>query len=99
MTTCRLKAQGSRLRLLISLTAALSAWAGVASAQTRDWPTERIPRPLAAKESTFPPYQVQTLANGLQVIVVEQHEQPSVSLRLIVRAGSALEQRNRLGLA
>src|SRR4029079_1084933 len=60
-----------------------------AVAQTKNWPSERPPRPLAEHEVKFPPYAVKTLANGLQVIAVSHHEQPVVSLRLIVRAGSA----------
>ena len=61
-------------------------------AQVPDWPSERPPRPLPAREVKFPPYAFKTLANGLQVIAVSHHEQPAVSLRLIVarrrRAGS-----------
>ena len=33
------------------------------------------PRPLPAKDVRFPPYQVRTLSNGLQVIAVSHHEQ------------------------
>ena len=40
-----------------------------------------------------------TLANGLQVIAVSHHEQPAVSLRLLVRAGSAQDPENRPGVA
>jgi len=69
-----------------------------ATAQTRDWPSERAPRPLPAHEINFPPYQVQTLPNGLEVVVVLQHEQPAVSMRLFVRAGSALEPKAKAGL-
>jgi len=83
------------LFLFVSLCLGGSA---AAQTQTRDWPLERAPRPLAAREISFPPYQVQTLANGLQVVVVLQHEQPAVSMRLFVRAGSALEPRGKLGL-
>ena len=54
------------------------------------WPSERPPRPLAARDVKFPPYQIQTLPNGLQVVAVLHHEQPVVSMRLLVRAGSAL---------
>ena len=42
--------------------------ASVASAQNVDWPSERPPRPLAARKATFPPYEMRTLANGLQVM-------------------------------
>ncbi|HEY7290228.1 MAG TPA: pitrilysin family protein [Vicinamibacterales bacterium] len=68
-------------------------------AQVRNWPTETPPRPLAAHEIKFPPYELQTLPNGLQVIAVAQHEQPVVSMRLLVRAGSASDPTDKLGLA
>ena len=73
--------------------------AASATAQTRNWPSERPPRPLAAHDVKFPPYAVKTLANGLQVIAVSHHEQPAVSLRLIVRAGAAQDPDNRPGVA
>ena len=69
------------------------------AAQVPDWPTERPPRPLPAKDVKFPPYQIRTLPNGLQVIAVSHHEQPAISLRLIVRAGAAHDPENRPGLA
>jgi zinc protease len=70
-----------------------------ASAQSRsNWPSERPPRPLPARDVTFPPYQIQTLPNGLQVVVVLHHEQPAVSLRLLVRTGSASDPKDKLGL-
>ena len=75
------------------------AFALPAGAQVPDWPTERPPRPLAAKDVKFPPYQIKTLANGLQVIAVSHHEQPAISLRLIVRGGAAQDPENRPGLA
>ena len=61
------------------------------AAQTpaREWPSERAPAPLQAREATFPPYEMRTLANGMQVITVLHHEQPVISMRLLVRAGSA----------
>ena len=52
-----------------------------------------------AREVKFPPYAFKTLANGLQVIAVSHHEQPAVSLRLIVRAGAAQDPENRPGVA
>jgi len=68
-------------------------------AQVADWPTERAPQPLAARDVKFPPYQFKTLANGLQVIAVAHHEQPAVSLRLIVRAGGARDPDGKSGVA
>jgi zinc protease len=63
------------------------------------WPVERPPRPLAAREVKFPPYEVRTLANGLQVITVLHHEQPAVTMRLLVKAGGAQDPEKRRGVA
>ena len=68
-------------------------------AQARNWPSERPPRPIAARDVKFPPYAVKTLANGLQVIAVSHHEQPAVSVRLIVRAGAAQDPADKPGVA
>ena len=70
-----------------------------AAAQNPNWPSERPPRPLPAHEVKFPPYNVRTLSNGLQVIAVSHHEQPAVSLRLIVRAGGAQDPAEKPGVA
>jgi zinc protease len=72
---------------------------GAAAAQVRNWPSEGPPRPLAARDIKFPPYELQTLPNGLQVVVVLHHEQPVVSMRLLVRAGSAADPKEKLGTA
>ncbi len=71
----------------------------VANAQVKNWPSEGPPRPLAARDIKFPPYELQTLPNGLQVIAVLHHEQPVVSMRLLVRAGSAADPKDKLGTA
>jgi zinc protease len=42
---------------------------------------------------------MRTLANGLQVIAVSHHDEPVVSLRLIVRAGAAQDPDDRPGVA
>jgi zinc protease len=81
---------------LILLIALVSS--GSLFAQARAWPSERPPRPLAARDVKFPPYEIQTLPNGLQVVVVLHHEQPAVSMRLLVRAGSASDPSGKLGL-
>ena len=73
--------------------------ASATNAQTVDWPSERPPRPLAAREVTFPPYERRTLANGLEVITVLHHEQPVVSMRMLVRAGSIQDLPGKTGVA
>lgn len=84
---------------VVSLVAAVLAVAAAASAQVPNWPSERPPRPLPAREVKFPPYEVRTLSNGLQVIAVFHHEQPAISLRLIVRAGGAQDPSAKPGVA
>jgi zinc protease len=69
--------------------------AGVA----RQWPSERPPRPLEPHAVKFPPYEIRKLPNGLQVVIVSHHEQPAVSVRMIVRAGAAQDPKGKMGLA
>ncbi len=73
--------------------------ASVASAQVPNWPSERPPRPLPARDVNFPPYEMRTLPNGMQVIIVLHHEQPAVSMRLLVRAGSVQDLPGKAGVA
>ena len=73
--------------------------AASAGAQSAAWPSEGPPRPLPAHAVQFPAYDVQSLPNGLRVVAVVQHEQPAVTMRLLVRAGSASDPLNKLGLA
>ena len=82
----------------VGLCVTLCLCGDLASAQARNWPTERPPRPLPARDVTFPPYQIQTLPNGLKVVAVLHHEQPAVSMRLLIRVGSASDPKGKLGL-
>jgi zinc protease len=86
----------TRAALLLAATVCLAL---PVSAQTKNWPSERPPHPLEAHDVKFPPYAVRTLSNGLEVIAVSHHEQPAVSLRLLVRAGSAQDPEDRPGVA
>ena len=70
-----------------------------ASAQVRNWPSASPPKPLPARDVRFPPYHLETLANGMQVVVVIHTEQPAVSLRMIVKAGTAQDPAGRPGVA
>jgi zinc protease len=71
-----------------------------AGAQSRvEWPRENPPRPLPARPVSFPPYDIRQLANGLQVVLVSQNEQPAISVRMIVRAGAAHDPKGKYGLA
>jgi len=89
-----------KIALCVSLSSlCLCGFVRVVSAQAHNWPNEFPPRPLPARNVNFPPYQMQTLPNGLQVIAVLHHEQPTVSIRLLVRAGSAADPQAKTGLA
>ena len=74
-------------------------WPVLAATQGPSWPSERPPRPLAPRPVNFPPYEVRTLPNGLQVVVVPHHEQPAVSIRMLVRAGAAYDPPGKAGVA
>jgi predicted Zn-dependent peptidase len=41
--------------------------------------------------ASFPDYRESTLANGLKVFVVEDHRQPTVTFRLLIKAGDACD--------
>lgn len=79
---------------------ALKELRGAQGAQSRaEWPRENPPRPLPPKPVTFPPYEIRKMANGMQVVLVSQNEQPAISVRMIVRAGAAHDPKGKHGLA
>ncbi len=89
-----------RLARVAALLLGLCACAGAAAAQDVNiWPNEFPPRPLAARPVAFPAYDTEVLPNGLRVIAVSHHEQPVVSMRLLIGAGSSLDPRGKTGLA
>ena len=57
------------------------------------------PTPGPAPELSLPDPVRRTLANGLQVILVEQRELPVVDIRLVVRAGAAADAASEAGRA
>src|SRR3989304_150756 len=71
----------------------------ICAASAQQWPLTFPPRPLAARPVDFPPYEIKTLANGLKVLVMLHHEQPSVSFRLPVRAGALQDPADKPGVA
>ena len=70
-----------------------------AFAQARDWPSEAPPRPLAAHDATFPPYEIRTLPNGMQVVLIPDQRAPVVTHMLCYQVGSADETPGQSGLA
>jgi zinc protease len=97
-----MRAATSRVLRVAAFALASVALAGPAAAQTigaAGWPVERPPRPLPAHSIEFPPYELKTLPNGLQLLLIPWHEQPSVSMRLIIKAGAAQDPAEKPGIA
>jgi len=57
------------------------------------------PQPTRLAPAHFPPFKEATLPNGLQLVVVERHEQPVISVSLAFRAGGIYDQAGKEGLA
>ena len=57
------------------------------------------PKPTRLSPVRFPPFQETVLPNGLQLVVIERHEQPVVSVSLAFRAGGIHDPAGRKGLS
>ncbi|MBU3678630.1 MAG: insulinase family protein [Candidatus Kapabacteria bacterium] len=57
------------------------------------------PQPLAATSFEFPKYQEFNLPNGLHVYVIENHEQPMVTMSMVMRGGEAYDPAGKEGTA
>ncbi len=89
----------SLLTALVAAQAVPGPATGPQGPRVTSWPREGPPRPLPAHPVVFPPYEIRKLANGLQVVLVSQNEQPSISVRLIIRAGAAQDPNDKHGMA
>ena len=57
------------------------------------------PAPLAVEDVDFPEYAERTLENGARLLVVENHEQPVISIQLLLPGGTAADPADRTGVA
>ncbi len=57
------------------------------------------PAPGPVRPAAFPPFQEATFANGMRVVLVENHRDPVVAFRLSVAAGAADVPQGKEGLA
>jgi zinc protease len=57
------------------------------------------PKPTRLAPLRFPPFKEATLPDGLQLVVVERHEQPVISVSLAFRAGEIYDPAGKEGLA
>jgi len=87
------------LLLLLTTAAALPAAAQTAASPQTARPKQTPPPAQPARKVHFPPFEQKTLANGLRVVVVEQHEIPAVGLQLLLQAGKIHETAAKAGLS
>jgi zinc protease len=57
------------------------------------------PKPTPLTPVRFPPFKQATFPNGLQLVVIEHHEQPVVSVTLSFRAGGIYDPAGKEGLS
>ncbi len=83
------------IRWLSALLAVLVIGIAVAPVAAKEAP----PAPEPLKKLSFPAYKEMTLKNGLDVVVVEQHEQPIASIWMAIKAGSTLDPDGKASLS
>ncbi len=82
-------------RMISVLLAVLLAGIAAVPAPAKEAP----PAPEPMKKLSFPSYKEMKLKNGLEIVVVEQHEQPVASIVLAIKAGSTLDPEGKSSLA
>ena len=84
--------------LLLGALGLVAGPGGLAAQQGGGFP-DHAPPPLKAKAVHFPSVGRDTLPNGLRLVVVENHEQPVVSVRMYLPAGATADPDGEAGLA
>jgi predicted Zn-dependent peptidase len=84
-------------RVKTSIAIVLSA--AVVLAAAAGWAKEEAPAPGPLKKLSFPKFTEHKLKNGLEVVVVEHHEQPIASIWLALRVGSVHAGEGKASLA
>src|SRR5438034_169000 len=88
---------GWAARVLVPATVLLSGYPAIRlSAQA--FPA-KPPKPTPLSPARFPPFQEVALPNGLQLVIIEHHEQPVVSVTLSFRAGGSYDPAGKEGLS
>jgi len=81
------------LRYLFSILCALVCTLNLQYSTAQPIDVTKRPEPLPAKSISFPEYKEFTLKNGLKVFLVEDHEQPTISLSMQIRAGEVSDKK------
>lgn len=84
-----------KIRLLAMISAVLFLALSAPSAPAKEKP----PKPGKMKKVSFPSYKEFKTRRGTEVIVVEHHEQPEVTISVIIKAGDVHDPEGRYGLA
>ncbi|HKP45133.1 MAG TPA: pitrilysin family protein [Pyrinomonadaceae bacterium] len=69
------------------------------STQTKEAMAANLPKAQADPVLTLPRIQRRKLSNGLEVLIVEQHELPVVNMNLVIKSGAANDPTAMPGLA
>ena len=85
----------NRMNLTGGLAVALIALASLVPALAKEAPPPAEP----LKKLAFPAYSELKTKNGIDVVVVEHHEQPVASIWLAIKAGSVLDPEDKASLA
>jgi zinc protease len=89
------------LLLLLIVCSLLTSPAGIAGQRRAPQPTRTAPQQTAAAPARLPQAQLanRTLANGLEIIVLEDHSIPLITIELAARNGSYTEPPELNGLS
>jgi predicted Zn-dependent peptidase len=87
----------NRIRM-IALLLAVAAF-GLAAPMDSARAKEAPPAPEPLKKLSFPAYSETKMKNGIELVVVEHHEQPVASIWMAVKAGSVLDPEGKSSLA
>ncbi len=84
-----------KFKFVLAVVSALAVLSLAAAPYAKDAP----PPPEKMKKLAFPGYKEGVLKNGMQILVVEHHEQPIVTIYLVFKAGDALDPKGKESLA
>src|SRR2546428_13500303 len=88
---------GWAVSVLVPATVLLSGYPAIRlSAQA--FPT-KPPKPTPLSPARFPPFQEVALPNGLQLVIIDHHEQPVASVTLTFRAAGTNDPAGEAGLS
>ena len=88
--------EGWKVGMMVVIT--LSNLPTVQLSSQEPFPT-RPPAPVRLRPVQFPPFREVALPNGMTLLLVENHEQPTLSVSLSFRAGSVYDPAGKEGVA